>query len=84
MINVVTDWGPIWPGYVSLSDISQQQEGLARVHQQMQLYKKDEAVEEYFSKNNNKGLAANRKARAIGWDQIDSANQKPVFQSLHL
>ena len=32
----------------------------------------------------NQGLAANRKARAIGWDQIDSANQKPVFQSLHL
>ena len=30
-----------------------------------------------------KGLAANRKAKAIGQNQIGSANQKPVFQSLH-
>ena len=30
-----------------------------------------------------KGLAANRKAKAIGQNQIGSANQKPVFQILH-
>ena len=30
-----------------------------------------------------KGLAANRKAKAIGRNQIGSANQKPVFQILH-
>ena len=29
------------------------------------------------------GLAANRKAKAIGQNQIGSANQKPVFQILH-
>ncbi len=30
-----------------------------------------------------KGLTANRKAKAIGQNQIGSANQKPVFQILH-
>ena len=31
----------------------------------------------------SQGLAANRKAKAIGRNQIGSANQKPVFQILH-
>ena len=34
-------------------------------------------------RNYSQGLAANRKAKAIGRNQIGSANQKPVFQILH-
>ena len=34
-------------------------------------------------KNSQEGLAAKRKAKAIGRNQIGSTNQKPVFQILH-
>ena len=49
-----------------------------RTRMNKKLHKKRKAEE-----NEAKGLAANRKAKAIGRNQIGLANQKPVFQILH-